>query len=52
MQLSFNYRDITEQKQAEIELQQRNDDLALINAINDVINRGENLDAVVNLIEA
>ena len=45
-----NYRDITERKQAEIELQQRNDDLALINALNEVINRGEGVDAVVNLM--
>ena len=45
-----NYRDITERKQAEIELQQRNDDLALINALNEVINRGEGVDAVVTLM--
>ena len=46
----INYRDITEQKQAEIELQQKNADLALINALNEVINRGEPLDAVLNLL--
>ncbi|HSK89610.1 MAG TPA: PAS domain S-box protein, partial [Anaerolineales bacterium] len=46
----INYRDITERKQAEIKLQQRNDDLALINALNEVINRGEGVDAVVNLM--
>src|SRR5690349_2766789 len=46
----INYRDITEQKQAEIELQQRNADLALINALNETINRGENLDTVVSLL--
>ncbi len=45
-----NYRDITERRQAEIELQQRNDDLALINASNQAINRGEGLDAAVNLM--
>ncbi|MGZ9167197.1 MAG: PAS domain S-box protein, partial [Anaerolineales bacterium] len=43
-----NYRDITEQKQTEIELQQKNADLALINALNELINRGEALDAVMN----
>ena len=42
-----NYRDITEQKQAEIELQQKNDDLALINTLNEAINRGQKLDTVV-----
>ena len=46
----INYRDITGQKQAEIELQQRNADLALINALNEVINRGEGVDAVMNLM--
>jgi PAS domain S-box-containing protein len=46
----INYRDITEQKQAEIELQQKNADLALVNALNEVINRGEGVEAVVNLM--
>src|SRR5215207_4382859 len=45
-----NYRDITERKQTEIELQQKNDDLTLINALNEAINRGEDLDTVVNLL--
>ena len=46
----INYRDITEQKQAEIELQQRNTDLALINALNDLVNRGEGLAVVMDLV--
>src|SRR5215207_9618659 len=46
----INYRDITEQKQAEIELQQRNADLALINTLNDLVNRGEDLAVVVDLV--
>jgi PAS domain S-box-containing protein len=45
-----NYRDIKEQKQAEIELQQRNDDLALVNALNEAINRGEELNTVLGLL--
>ena len=46
----INYHDITEQKHAEIELQQRNADLALVNALNELNNRGESVDAVVNLM--
>ncbi|MEO8356444.1 MAG: PAS domain S-box protein [Chloroflexota bacterium] len=44
--------DVTRQKQAESEIQQRNDDLALINSLNEVINRGLGLDAVVKLLWA
>ena len=47
-----NYRDITEQKEAEIALQQRNDDLVLINALNEAINRGEDLNAVTSLLRS
>ena len=46
----INYHDITEKKQAEIELQQRNADLALVNTLNEVINRGEALDVVMDLL--
>lgn len=46
----INYRDITEQKQAEIELQQKNADLGLINALNELVNRGETLDVILDLI--
>ena len=46
----INYRDITERKQAEIEIQQRNDDLGLLNAINEAVIRGENLNAIVELL--
>jgi len=42
--------DVTLSKQAEIEIQQRNDDLEIINALNDVINRGESLDAVMKVL--
>lgn len=45
-----NYRDITEQKEAEIAVQQRNDDLALINRLNEAINRGDDLNAVTVLL--
>jgi PAS domain S-box-containing protein len=46
----INYRDITEQKQADLELQQRNADLGLINALNELVNRGEDLDVIVELV--
>ena len=46
----INYRDVTERKQAEIELQQRNVDLALVNALNEVINQGADLDTIVDLL--
>jgi PAS domain S-box-containing protein len=45
-----NYRDVTEHNQAKVELQQKNDDLGLINALNEVINRGAGVDAVLNLM--
>ena len=46
----INYRDITEQKKAELELQRRNEDLALVNTMNEVINQGGDLNAIVNLL--
>jgi PAS domain S-box-containing protein len=41
---------ITERKQAEADIRQRNDDLTLINAIHHAANRGESLASIVNLI--
>ena len=46
----INYRDVTEMRQAEIELQQKNADLGLINALNELVNRGETLDVILGLI--
>jgi len=43
-------RDITERRRAEIELQQRNDDLRLINVINESVIRGESLDTIVGML--
>ena len=43
-------RDITDRRRAEIELQHRNDDLGLINAINEVIVQGGNLETVVHVL--
>ncbi|HEX5808516.1 MAG TPA: PAS domain S-box protein, partial [Anaerolineales bacterium] len=42
--------DITERRQAELELQQRNDDLSVINAINEAVIRGDGLDLIVDLL--
>lgn len=42
--------DITERRQAELELQQRNDDLGVINAINESVIRGDSLDSIVDLL--
>jgi PAS domain S-box-containing protein len=39
-----NYRDISARRKAEIELQQRNDDLEVINAINEAAIRGDSLE--------
>src|SRR6266542_3703989 len=39
-----------ERRQAEIELQQKNDDLGLISAINESIVRGQNLDTAIELL--
>ena len=42
--------DITERRQAERELQQRNDDLGVINAINEAVIRGDSLDLIIDLL--
>ena len=39
-----------ERKQADIELQQKNDDLALLNIVNEAVVRGQNLDSIVELL--
>ena len=44
------YQDITERKQADLELQQKNDDLGLLNEINEALVRGQNLDSIVELL--
>ena len=44
-------RDITDRRQAEIELQHRNDDLGLVNAINEVVVQGGNLETVVRVLQ-
>jgi len=41
---------ITVRKQAELELQHRKEDLELINMLNDVINRGESLEEVIDTL--
>jgi PAS domain S-box-containing protein len=43
-------QDITERKRAEEEVRKRNEELALLNAINVAANHGESLTAVINLI--
>ena len=42
--------DITERKQAELELQHRREDLELINSLNAVVNRGESLDGLLDTL--
>ena len=42
-------RDITERKRAEREILQRTQDLALVNTLNEAANRGESVEAVINL---
>lgn len=42
--------DITERKLAEEELQRKNDDLRLLNAVNNAVVRGQELDAVIALL--
>ena len=41
--------DVTERKQAEINLQMRTEDLALINSLNESANRGDSIDSLVKL---
>ncbi len=43
-------RDITERKHADIELKQKNDDLALLNAVNQAVIKGQNLDSIIQLL--
>ena len=45
-------RDITKTKQAQLEIQRRNEDLALLASINDALNQGESLSAIISLISA
>jgi PAS domain S-box-containing protein len=42
--------DITERKQAQDAIQQRTEDLDLINGVNEILNRGENLSKVIDLV--
>jgi PAS domain S-box-containing protein len=42
-----NYHDITERRQSEIELREKNNDLALINTINDVVIKGKSLEGIM-----
>ena len=46
----INYRDVTERKQSEIEIQHRNDDLRLMNAINEAAVHGVSLDGIVDMV--
>jgi len=43
-------QDITERKQAEIQLQQHTADLTLINELNHALNRGDSLEAVMDIL--
>ncbi len=43
------FRDITQHKQAEREIQQRNDDLLLIQALNDADSQGDGIEAVADV---
>ena len=43
-------QDITERKQAELVIQQRNEDLSLLDAVNEALNRNESLSAVIALV--
>jgi PAS domain S-box-containing protein len=46
----FGYvEDITQRKQAEIEIRERTEELELINALNEAVNRGDNLNKVMDL---
>ncbi|MFT3891072.1 MAG: PAS domain S-box protein [Anaerolineales bacterium] len=46
----INYREVTERKLTEIKIQQQNDDLQLINAINEMALRNAELDEIVSLL--
>jgi PAS domain S-box-containing protein len=43
-------QDITERKRIDLEIYQRNQELALLNAINSAANRGEDLGGIINII--
>jgi PAS domain S-box-containing protein len=45
-------RDISKTKQAQLKFQQRNEDLALLAAISEALNRGESLSVIISLISA
>ncbi|MDO9300687.1 MAG: PAS domain S-box protein, partial [Anaerolineales bacterium] len=47
-----NFRDITVRKQAEAELQHRKEDLELINTLNELVNRGERLDKLIDTLSS
>ncbi|MFQ5578621.1 MAG: PAS domain S-box protein, partial [Anaerolineae bacterium] len=48
--ISAIVRDVSERKQAEAEIQQRTEDLALINLLNLAVNRGDTLQEVLQLL--
>ena len=48
--LLLSISDITERRQAEEELRQKNEDLRLINVVNNAVVRGQNLDSVIDLV--
>ena len=47
-----NYRDISERVQAELELHHRKEDLELINTLNELVNRGESLDKLIDTLSS
>ncbi len=46
----LNIRDVTEQERANREIRKRTEDLVLINTLNEAVNRGDSLDAVVDIL--
>jgi PAS domain S-box-containing protein len=44
------FRDITERRRAEEQIQQRTEDLALINSLNDAVNMGSSLQKIIQLL--
>ncbi len=46
----WSFRDITERKRAELELQHRKEDLELINTLNELVNRGESLEKLIDTL--
>lgn len=49
-QILLSILDITERKLAEEELRQKNDDLRLLNAVNNAVVRGQDLDSIIDLL--